>query len=137
MGDRYTAPGFIQDTYRRYATMFSRVTQGMQWKQNANRREAANLACILDYLVQGDTKDAMEVLVSRLQAVIHADDKGSWQVARHLESMVTQDMGSFVAAAPLRAAIRTANLYDRASVYERKEPEDPDPELAQRAHRRR
>ena len=51
--------------------------------------------------------------------------------------MVTQDMGSFVAAAPLRAANRTAHMCDRATVYERKEPEDPDPELAQRAHRRR
>ena len=137
LGDKYTAPGFIQDTYRRYPTMFSRVTQGMVWKQHGNRREAANLACVLDYLVQGDKKDAVEVLVSRLQAVIHADDKGNWQIARHLESMATQDMGSFVAAAPLRAAIRTANLYERASVYERKDADEQDPDLVLRGPRRR
>jgi len=117
--------------------MFSRVTQGMVWKQHGNRREAANLACVLDYLVQGDKKDAVEVLVSRLQAVIHADDKGNWQIARHLESMATQDMGSFVAAAPLRAAIRTANLYERASVYERKDADEQDPDLVLRGPRRR
>jgi len=42
-----------------------------------------------------------------------------------------------VAAAPLRAAIRTANLYERASVYERKDADEQDPDLVLRGPRRR
>ena len=136
MGDNYTAPAFVSGALRRHKSMFTLVSQGITWQKTANRREAINLACILDFLLEGSPKDATEVLVSRLRAVMHADDKGSWQIARHFESKVTEDM-PYIEARPLRAAIRTANLYERATVYERKNPEEQDLESPRASTRRR
>jgi hypothetical protein len=117
LGVDHTAPAFLRNTYRRHVTVLSRVDY-VDWKQYLNQREAVTAS--IDCLMQDNPKDALEVMVRRLRALMQADRQRSWKVAEHLESLLARDVDGLVEAEPLRAAVRSANLYDRASIYEEK-----------------
>lgn len=82
------------------------------WKQERNKKEATTLAVALDLLPRdGSVRDATEVLVRRLQALLCADEAGHWRVATFLESAMTAPLASAISPDQLKEAQRAARLH--------------------------
>ena len=115
-GADYLTPIFLDDTFKRFSSVRSRVDQS-QWQGERLRREAITLAVAVDLLKKKNTRDAFEVMVRRLTALEYADQHGgraqAWRVARQFESALTVDRIGIDPVA-LRSAMKRAKM-ERAS----------------------
>ena len=88
-----------------------------------NSRELRTLAEIIDALVQGDLNRVGDLAMQRFKAVEQASQDGRWEVARHLEVIPPQDLGSSTMAereAATRAEARRLKLANALEKHTKK-----------------
>ena len=117
-GPDMTARPFLEEVYADGGTLFAKARL-LQLKQR-NAREVCTLAKVLDLIVADKVVDAVEVIVRRWSAVLHADEWNSWRVAEHLESKMTRDSVALGNPLHLRSALAAAKFYDGMTTFEQR-----------------
>lgn len=116
------------------------MVETKKWPHNQFnlRREATTVAVCLDLLRQANYKDAKEVLARRLQAVFQASEqKGSWKVARHLESRLASSVSKVISPAHLKHAWQMEKLRRSVDGFSNKDDSDSDTNGARGGNSRR
>jgi hypothetical protein len=107
-GKEFAAPPYLNRLAGRRETLRN-VAATKTFRRRKNKYEAQTLSTALDAIREGRLQDAVEVLGRRLSAVYYADSKGSWAVARKMESLLVSE-SVLVSTAMVQSALKQTKL---------------------------
>ena len=108
----------------------------MTLKRYHIKRQLLALAVVLDLMGQDEFKDAEEVLCRRAVALIEAEARGNWKVAKRMESIMTADQAGSAAPGLLARALKLAKLEKSVELY-KDDDSDDDPSSSTKGGGRR